>query len=323
MSREINHKEAARLLGINERTLSRLVAESEIQRVKRGREILYSEADIQGLLSSSSRAVEDVRVYMIGTPKGGTAKTTSVKYAAHILADAGRRVLVVDADPQHYFSTFASASWDNAARAKLREQNLLTLLRDEKKLRRAALPYSDRIDFVAGVRQLERYDNIFGDSVGRELRLKRVLAPALSRYDVVLIDTSPAQSGITIAALFAAHALIIPIIPDIDSIDAAHDLIRSINAIRAGDLTDKFKLQRIYVLPVKQKTGLTAGFQKQVLKDIREAFLSDELAVDVTVLPPIMEYKTIPQESYEGVFDKKTPSFKNYRESLQGVFGEN
>lgn len=69
MSRELNHKEAARLLGINERTLSRLVAESEIQRVKRGREILYSEADIQGLLSSSSRAVEDVRVYMIGTPK--------------------------------------------------------------------------------------------------------------------------------------------------------------------------------------------------------------------------------------------------------------
>jgi chromosome partitioning protein len=323
MSHQINHKEAARLLGINERTLSRLVAESEIQRVKRGREILYNEADIKGLLASASRAVEDVKIYMIGTPKGGTAKTTSVKYAAGILADAGRRVLVVDADPQHYFSTFAAASWDNAARARLRDHNLLTLLRDEKKLGKAALPYSDRIDFVAGVRQLERYDHIFSDSVGRELRLKRVLAPALSRYDVILIDTSPAQSGITIAALFAAHALIIPIIPDIDSIDAAHDLIRSINSIRAGDLTDKFKLQKIFILPVKQKTGLTAGFQKQVLKDIREAFMADDLAVDVTILPSIMEYKYIPQESYEGTFDRSTAAYKNYSEAYKGVFGEN
>ena len=322
MSELINQKEAAEMFNRDPRYIAKLALEHELQFVKRGREKLYRKEDLTVILEEN-KLVTERKVFMIGSPKGGTGKTTSTKYAARILANQGSKVLVVDCDPQHYYTDFAIATWDIEDKKKLQDANLFALLTGKKKLTACAIQADKNIDFIAGLRRLEYYERELTDMPLKELRIKKALAPALSRYDYILLDSSPSQSGITKATLYAAHVLIIPIIPDIDSMEAARDLVRTIDKMKSDDIGNNFKLSEIVILPVRQKGGLGASLSKQILNDIKEEFTgpTESVDIDVTVLPPVMDYpRIVPVESYEGVLTENNRPYKDYYNSLKEVF---
>lgn len=317
----INHKQASTELGINEKTLTRMIMEKQIPCTKKGREKLYLKTDIENLKGVSLPEMPEQKIIVVHSGKGGTGKTTICTYLANIIANKNLNVLVVDADPQHYFTRFWGTHTSEEDREKIKTHNLLSLLEGDKKLVKCALPITERFHFIPGNRKLEHYDSLFANSYGRELKMKKALEPALAKYDYVIIDTSPSQGGVTIAALFAAHIMICPIDPEVDSLDSAIELTKSIDAIKKSEMNQHFNLSKLYILPIKQKEGIFGNtFQKEVLQEINSVFEGDNFATEVEVLKPVLDDKNIPQERWQGIFKENTKAFSNHYESLKEVF---
>mgnify|MGYP001239279467 CR=1 FL=1 len=322
MSKEyLNHKQASIELGINEKTLTRIISEKQTPYTKKGREKLYLKSDIEALKGVEMPELPEQKIIVVHSGKGGTCKTTICNYLSNIMAKENLNVLVVDADPQHYFTRFWGSQLNEEEQGKIKTHNLLSLLEGEKKLVKCALPINERLHFIPGSRKLEHYDSLFANSYGRELKMQKALAPALAKYDYIIIDTSPSQGGVTIAALFAAHMLICPIDPEVDSLDSAIELTKSIDSIKRSEMNTHFSLSKLFILPVKQKEGIFGGsFQKEVLQEINSVFEGDNFATDIKILKPILNDKNIPEERWQGIFKDKTKAFTNHYESLREVF---
>lgn len=146
------------------------------------------------------------RVISMVNQKGGVGKTTSTVSLGAALAGYGRRVLLVDFDPQGALSVALGV---NAYELDLTVYNLLTqsdchigdviLATDVENL--DLLP--SNIDLSAAEVQLV-------SEVGREHALARVLAPVMGEYDIVLIDCQPSLGLLTVNALAASQGVIIP-----------------------------------------------------------------------------------------------------------------
>ena len=146
------------------------------------------------------------RVLAVCNQKGGVGKTTSTINLGAALTEYGRRVLLVDFDPQGALSVGLGIAphdldltvYDVIARAVPIEDALIkTNVRDMDLL-------PSNIDLSAAELQLV-------NEVAREQTLARALAPALADYDIVLIDCQPSLGLLTVNALTAAHGVIVPL----------------------------------------------------------------------------------------------------------------
>ncbi|WP_110241604.1 ParA family protein [Nocardioides gilvus] len=147
------------------------------------------------------------RVIAMCNQKGGVGKTTTTINLGAALAEYGRKVLLVDFDPQGSLSVGLGL---NPHEMELTVYNLL-LQRDvevDEVVVPTAVPGMDllpsNIDLSAAEVQLVH-------EVAREQTLQRVLAPAIEKYDVILIDCQPSLGLLTVNALTAADGVLIPL----------------------------------------------------------------------------------------------------------------
>ncbi len=147
------------------------------------------------------------RVVSMCNQKGGVGKTTTTINLGASLAEYGRRVLLVDFDPQGSLSVGLGL---NPHEMDLTVYNLL--MQSDVTLEEVVVPSGvpgmdllpSNIDLAAAEVQLVH-------EVGREQTLQRVLAPALAHYDVVLIDCQPSLGLLTVNALTASDGVIVPL----------------------------------------------------------------------------------------------------------------
>ncbi|GCE76106.1 ParA family protein [Cellulomonas biazotea] len=168
------------------------------------------------------------RVIAMCNQKGGVGKTTTTINLAAALAEYGRRVLVVDFDPQGAASVGLGVSPHELDRTVY---NLL-MERDAtiaEVLRSTATPGLDllpaNIDLSAAEVQLV-------GEVARESVLSRVLRPVLDDYDVVLVDCQPSLGLLTVNALTASHGVIIPLECEFFALRGVALLIETIEKVR-------------------------------------------------------------------------------------------
>ena len=147
------------------------------------------------------------RVVSMCNQKGGVGKTTTTINLGASLAEYGRRVLLVDFDPQGSLSVGLGL---NPHEMDLTVYNLL--MQSDVALDEVVVPSGvpgmdllpSNIDLAAAEVQLVH-------EVGREQTLQRVLAPALAAYDVILIDCQPSLGLLTVNALTASDGVIVPL----------------------------------------------------------------------------------------------------------------
>jgi chromosome partitioning protein len=149
----------------------------------------------------------NARVISMCNQKGGVGKTTTTINLGAALAEYGRRVLLVDFDPQGSLSVGLGL---NPHEMELTVYNLL--MQPDVELHEVVVPSGvPGMDLLPSNIDLSAAEVQLVHEVGREQTLMRVLAPALEEYDVVLIDCQPSLGLLTVNALTASDGVIVPL----------------------------------------------------------------------------------------------------------------
>jgi chromosome partitioning protein len=209
-----------------------------------------------------------MRSVAITNAKGGVGKSTTTINLAAALAEIGKRVLVVDADPSGnatlgFFPRgvpavgLADMLLDGLATADVA---LATVVPDLD-----VIPPGDRLGACS-----DQMGSSQGLGQGREFRVRRVLR-SIQGYDAVIVDTSPVQTPLNVAILYAVGEVIIPIDPCIAAlagVRALEDLIAAVSGFRR-EFTDAGPLGVSGVLVTRADRTLVS---KQVEAEVRTYF---------------------------------------------------
>jgi chromosome partitioning protein len=162
-----------------------------------------SEHAERGLRIVDGKAAGVARVLALANQKGGVAKTTSTVNLAAALVEAGRRVLVVDLDPQSNLTMSQGFDPEHLERSMYDVLVHKTPIED-------IIQHSEFDVAVASI-DLAGAELALSSMIGRERALDKALLPVRGDYDYVLIDTPPSLGLITINALTASDGVIVPV----------------------------------------------------------------------------------------------------------------
>ncbi|MDJ0356984.1 AAA family ATPase [Paenarthrobacter sp. PH39-S1] len=168
------------------------------------------------------------RVIAMVNQKGGVGKTTSTINLGAALAEAGRKVLVVDFDPQ---GALSAGLGTNPHELDLTVYNVLM---DRKVDIRDAIRHTEieNIDLLPANIDLSAAEVQLVNEVAREQVLDRALKKVEDDYDVILIDCQPSLGLLTVNALTAAHGVIIPLICEFFALRAVALLVETIEKVQ-------------------------------------------------------------------------------------------
>lgn len=147
------------------------------------------------------------RIISMVNQKGGVGKTTSVINLGAALAELGRKVLLVDLDPQ---GALSAGTGINSYELDLTVYNLL--LERDHDIREAIQPTTtENMEILPANIDLSAAEVQLVNEVAREMALARVLRPVVGDYDIILIDCQPSLGLLTVNALAASDGVVIPL----------------------------------------------------------------------------------------------------------------
>lgn len=168
-----------------------------------------------------------MRILAITNQKGGVGKTTTCVNLAASLAATKRRVLLIDLDPQGNATTGSGVE-----KAGLKNTVYHVLIGD-KSIAEVRVATQSGFDVVPANRELAGAEVELVNELARETRLKGALAALDADYDYILLDCPPALNLVTVNALTAAHAVMIPMQCEYYALEGLSDLVNTIKKVRA------------------------------------------------------------------------------------------
>lgn len=203
------------------------------------------------------------RIIAMCNQKGGVGKTTTTINLGASLAELGRRVLIVDFDPQ------GAASVGLGINANELDLTVYNLLMDRSAdITEIIRPTSiENLDVLPANIDLSAAEVQLVGEVARESVLARVLRPVLDDYDVVLVDCQPSLGLLTVNALTAAHGVLIPLECEFFALRGVALLIETIEKVR-DRLNPRLEIDGIVATMYDART-LHA---REVVERVHEAF---------------------------------------------------
>ncbi len=250
------------------------------------------------------------KIISVCNQKGGTGKTTTTVNLSTAIAEFGKRVLIVDADPQ-----------GNATSGVGVNKNELEISVYELIINKASVKDVLIKNVYPGLDIIPCNINLTGAEIelvgalSRETRLKKSVAPIAQEYDYVFIDSPPSLGLLTLNALVASDSVIIPIQCEFYALEGVSQLMNTLNLIR-DSLNPGLSVEGVLLTMADYRTNLTT----EVINEIRGYFKEK---VYRTVIPRNIRLSEAPSHGKPiTIYDGASIGSRKYRELAIEILNE-
>ncbi len=206
-------------------------------------------------------------VIAVVNQKGGTGKTTTCENLGVGLAMEGKKVLLVDNDPQA--SLTISMGWPRPDELDTTLSTLMNKVLEDKPLQpgEGVLHHAEGVDLLPASIELAGMEVGLVNAMSREKVLKQVLENAKHTYDFILLDCTPSLGMLTINALAAADSALIPVQAQYLPAKGLEQLLQTINKVRR-QINPRLRIEGILMTMTDSRTN----FGKEIDSLIRQAY---------------------------------------------------
>ena len=203
------------------------------------------------------------RVVAVANQKGGVGKTTTAINLATSIALSGRRVLLIDVDPQGNLTSGIGLKGEKADPGTVYE----ALMGDAEPEAFVLPTRVENLFVIPADRSLTGAEIELVSMLAREQRLKRIVDALRNQYDDILIDCPPSLGLLTLNALVAADAVLIPLHCEYFALEGLADLVGTMRRVRTA-LNPSLDIEGVLLTMYDDRTNLG----QLVARDVREFF---------------------------------------------------
>ncbi len=250
------------------------------------------------------------KIISLCNQKGGVGKTTTAINLASFIALAGRKVLLVDCDPQ------ANATSGIGFDKRRIKESIYDVLINERQISQLLVNTKvTNLWLVPSNLELTGIEVELVSIEGREFRLKNALAKIRTSYDYIFLDAPPSLGLLTINALTACDSTLIPLQCEYYALEGLSQLLNTINLVREN-LNPILEIEGVLLTMADFRTNLTS----EVIKEARDFFKEKAFR---TVIPRSIKLSEAPGFGLPIIlYDKNSQGAQSYYEFSKEFLGE-
>lgn len=250
------------------------------------------------------------KIIAVANQKGGVGKTTTSVNLSACMAEAGKKVLLVDIDPQ-------GNATSGLGRARESENTVYDVLIGECSAKDAILPTGyGTLDLMPTAIELAGAEIELVNMDEREQLLKKALAEVSENYDYIFIDCPPSLSLLTLNALTAANTVLIPIQCEYYALEGVGQLVNTIKLMRR-QMNPTLGIEGILLTMYDSRTNLCA----QVVQEVRNHFADEVFA---TMIPRNVRLSEAPSYGVPiHLYDSRCSGTQSYRDLAKELIRRN